>query len=146
MEVTVDYLGSVQFEVKARNHRIVSDQPGENGGFDEGMTPPEFLLASLGSCAAYYAVDYLKRMNLDASGVHVRVTAEKLKPKLVPGTRPAGVRLDNFHVDVDVAAQLSPAQEAGLDDAVHRCLVHNTLTTPPSIAIAIRTLAGAERN
>ena len=49
MRVTVERLGSVLFEIKARGHSIVSDQPEENGGFDEGMTPPELLLASLGS-------------------------------------------------------------------------------------------------
>lgn len=48
MEVRVEHLGGVQFEITARQHRIVSDQPAENGGFDEGMTPPELLLASLG--------------------------------------------------------------------------------------------------
>jgi uncharacterized OsmC-like protein len=45
VEVTVEHLGAVQFEIKARQHTIASDQPGENGGFDEGMTPPELFLA-----------------------------------------------------------------------------------------------------
>jgi len=48
LEVLVDHLGEVQFEAKARGHKVFCDQPLENGGFDEGMTPPEFLLASLG--------------------------------------------------------------------------------------------------
>ena len=47
MEVLVEHLGSVQFEITARQHRVVSDQPVEQGGFDEGMTPPELMLASL---------------------------------------------------------------------------------------------------
>jgi hypothetical protein len=41
MEVTVQHLGAVQFEIKARQHIIISDQPEENFGYDEGMTPPE---------------------------------------------------------------------------------------------------------
>ena len=49
MEVIVEHLGDVQFQIKARQHTIVSDQPLQNGGFDEGMTPPEMLLAALGS-------------------------------------------------------------------------------------------------
>ena len=43
------------------------------------MTPPEFMLASLGSCAAFYAVQYLKARKLALGGVEVSVTAEKLK-------------------------------------------------------------------
>jgi len=52
MEVTVEHLGSVQFEIRARGHFLASDQPIEDGGFDEGMTPPELLLAALASCWA----------------------------------------------------------------------------------------------
>jgi organic hydroperoxide reductase OsmC/OhrA len=36
---------------KPTSTQFSSDQPVENGGHDEGMTPPELLLASLGSCA-----------------------------------------------------------------------------------------------
>ena len=68
LEVSVEHLGAVQFEIKARKNSVMSDQPEENGGFDEGMTPPELMLASLGSCAAFYAVDYLKRQKLPTEG------------------------------------------------------------------------------
>jgi uncharacterized OsmC-like protein len=131
MEVTVEHLGAVQFEIKARQHKIVSDQPAENNGFDEGMTPPELLLASLGSCAAYYAVDYLKRNHIDADGVKTRVTAEKVKGPF---------RLDNFNIEVEVGTELDNAQLKGLEDAVHRCLIHNTLLHPPTMNVAVRTL------
>jgi len=43
MEVTVEHLGAVQFEIKARQHTIACDQPPENGGFDEGMTAPRIV-------------------------------------------------------------------------------------------------------
>ena len=130
MEVTVNHLGAVQFEIRARQHIVVSDQPPENNGYDEGMTPPELLLASLGSCAAYYAVDYLKRSKIDAGGVKVRVTAEKVK---------APFRLDNFKIEVEVEAELDDSQRNGLEDAVHRCLIHNTLLHPPTMHVTIHT-------
>ncbi len=136
VEVSVEHLGSVQFEIKARKHSIVCDQPAENGGFDEGMTPPELMLASLGSCAGFYAADYLKRQKLTAEGTKVRVTAEKAK-------NPS--RLDNFKIEVEVAAGLSAEHVKGIEEAVHRCLIHNTLTHPPKIELEIKgatTVAG----
>ena len=129
LEVSVEHLGAVQFEIKARKNSVVSDQPEENGGFDEGMTPPELMLASLGSCAAFYAVDYLKRQKLPVEGIKVRVTAEKAK-------NPA--RLDQFKIEVDVPAGLGDEHLKGVDEAVRRCLIHNTLTHPPAMEIAIR--------
>jgi putative redox protein len=50
----------VQLEAEARGHRLLSDQPLSNGGDDAGMTPPELMLASLGTCAGYYALQYLR--------------------------------------------------------------------------------------
>lgn len=131
MKVTVEHLGSVQFEITARHHKIISDQPEENGGFDEGVTPPELLLASLGSCAAYYAAEYLKRNGLANEGTRVEVSAEKVK---------GPARLDHFTIAVEVPAALEPKHEEGIAAAVNKCLVHNTLTHPPQISLQI--LAG----
>jgi uncharacterized OsmC-like protein len=59
METLVRYLGHTKFEASTRGHRILCDQPVENQGTDAGMSPPEFLLVSLGTCAGYYATQYL---------------------------------------------------------------------------------------
>lgn len=136
MEVQVEHLGALQFEIKTREHTIVSDQPRENGGFDEGMTPPELLLASLGSCAAYYAADYLRRNKLANEGTRVHIVAEKEK-------NPA--RVDHFRIELEIPVELSEVHLKGVEDAVHRCLIHNTLLHPPIIETVVRSAVGAER-
>ena len=128
MEVTIKHLDRVKFSVQSRSHTILCDQPAENGGEDSGMTPPELLLASLGSCAAFYAVQYLKSRNLAESGVEVSVTADKL-------TQPA--RMGNFRVQVTCPVVLSEGHTTGLMRSVHHCLVHNTLLSPPEIKIEL---------
>jgi putative redox protein len=132
MEVTVEHVGAVQFEIKARQHTIASDQPAENGGFDEGMTPPELFLASLGSCAAFYAAAYLRQRGLATEGTRVHVHAEKAK-------NPA--RVDNIRIDVDLPVDCEQRDREGVDRAVHNCLIHNTLLHPPTIEIAIHAPA-----
>lgn len=128
MEVTINHLGDVQFEVKARNHKVYCDQPVEAGGYDEGMTPPEFFLASLGTCAGYYAAQYAKGHNLPTKGLCVRVTAEKVK---------SPARLDDLRIFVDYPEALDDRHREGLLRAVHACLIHNTLLTPPKITTEI---------
>ncbi|HWR16257.1 MAG TPA: OsmC family protein [Terriglobales bacterium] len=130
MEVLIEHLGAVQFEIKARQHVIVSDQPADNGGYDEGMTPPELMLASLGSCAAFYAAAYLKKHGLASEGTKVRITAEKVK---------GPARLDDFKIEVDIPVELDEKHRAGVEDSVHRCLIHNTLLAPPKIGINIKS-------
>ena len=130
MEVKITHLDKVKFAIHSRSHSVICDQPTENGGEDSGMTPPELLLASLGSCAAFYAMQYLKTRNLAETGVEVTVTAEKLK-------QPA--RVGNFRVHVVCPVSLTEEQTEGLMRSVHHCLVHNTLLTPPEIAIELTT-------
>ncbi|MEQ1883811.1 MAG: OsmC family protein [Bryobacteraceae bacterium] len=128
LEVVVNHLGDVQFEVTARGHRIYCDQPVENGGFDEGMTPPEFLLASLGACAGYYAAQYLKINRLATDGLQVRVQAEK-------AAKPA--RLGELSIDVQYVGTLTAKHHAALLDAVRKCLIHNTLLHPPKLEVRV---------
>ncbi len=128
MEVKVTHLDQVKFAIHSRSHSILCDQPQDNGGTDSGMTPPELLLASLGSCAAFYAVQYLRTRNLDDQGVEVSVTAEKLK-------QPS--RLGNFRIHVSCPTALTEEQEQGLMRSVHHCLVHTTLLNPPEIQIEL---------
>jgi putative redox protein len=134
-EVVVEHLGAVQFEVKARNHTIVCDQPEASGGFDEGMTPPELMLASLGTCAGYYAVQYLKNWKLPMDGLRLRVTAEKVKP-------PA--RLDEFRIEIDYLEVLDARHREGLVRAVNSCLIHNTLLHSPTIRVEVNSSQAAQ--
>ena len=132
MEVRVEHLGGVQFEVKARHHRIACDQPVENGGFDEGMTPPELLLASLGTCAGFYAAQYLKKHQLASEGTTVRVSAEK-------DTNPP--RLNQFRIFLEVPAGISGQHREGIEEAVRHCLIHNTLLNSPTISLSVSSVA-----
>jgi uncharacterized OsmC-like protein len=86
------------------------------------------MLASLGACAEFYAVQYLRTRKLDDSGVEVTVTAEKLM-------QPA--RLGNFRIHVACPAALSPEQTEGLRRSVHHCLIHNTLLSVPTVEIEL---------
>jgi uncharacterized OsmC-like protein len=135
MQVHVQQLENVKFAIHARHHTVICDQPAENCGTDEGMTPPEFLLGSLGSCAVFYAVQYLKARNLASGGVEVTVTAEKLK---------CPARLGNFKIEVDCPIALTEEQQQGMVRSVHSCLIHNTLMSVPEIAIELKlpVLAG----
>jgi uncharacterized OsmC-like protein len=133
MEVKIRHLGSVKFEASTRGHRVTCDQPADNGGADQGMTPPELLLASLGTCAGFYAAQYLKTRNLSASGLEVTVHAEKL-------TQPA--RVGQFRLEL-LVPDLDPRHEAGILRAVKACLIHNTLQHAPSIETVLRVSAEA---
>jgi len=130
MEALVQYLDGVRFEAAASGHVVISDQPTSNGGTNTGMSPPEFLLISLGTCAGYYAAEYLKTRSLSPNGLRVHVSAEK-------ASGPA--RLASFRITVEVP-NIEERHRQGVERAVRSCLVHNTLLNTPSIETVVRNL------
>jgi hypothetical protein len=58
------------------------------------------------------------------------VTSEKLK---------SPARLGNFRIQVSCPVPLTEEHSEGLMRSVKHCLVHNTLLSPPEIAIELTT-------
>ena len=129
METVVRYLGNTKFEAACRGHKVVCDQPAENQGTDTGMSPPEFLLVSLATCAGYYASQYLLTRALSTEQLTIRVSAEKGAPP---------PRLASFVVEVE-APHVDPKHRDGLLRAVKACLIHNTLSHAAAIDLHVHT-------
>lgn len=127
MQSSTLYLGGKRFSTQIGAHQILTDQPLENGGENSAPTPPDLLLASLGACAAHYAMEYLSTRYLPTEHLHVQVLADKT-------ARP--VHLDNFRVIVETAP-LEAKHLQGLQRAVETCLIHRTLIANPKVEIQL---------
>jgi putative redox protein len=130
MEVRIRHGKGLQSEAFARFHRVVCDQPFNEGGGDSGMTPPELMLAALGCCAMHYAGEFMRARGLALEDIEIRVSAVK-------GGQPA--RLVEIGIEVD-APGLSTRVRAGLMKAVEACLLHRTLASPPRVKLSMTTL------
>jgi putative redox protein len=128
-QVEVSYLGGESYAVATRGHTLVTDQPATTGGADTAMTPTELLIASLGSCVAFYVGRYLARHGLNRAGLHITAnfTTATDRP-----ARVAGVRLA-----IQVPGDIPPSRQAALLAVASHCTVHNTLRQPPDIAIEL---------
>jgi len=85
-------------------------------------------LASLGTCAGYYALQYLKARRLSTEGLTVKVEAGK-------AAQPA--RMDNFRILIDVPGLADPRHREGVIRAAKNCLIHHTMLHSPSIDLAL---------
>ena len=117
-----------RFDIQVRGHTVTVDQPEAVGGTDVGPTPTELFVASLASCVAFYARRYLRRHDIDPTGLVVRTTYRM-------GTRPA--RVEAVDLEIQLPVELSPARRAGLLAQAGHCTVHNTITHAPGIAITL---------
>jgi len=130
MEVRIRHGKDVQSEAFARFHRVVCDQPFDEGGSDRGMTPPELMLSALGCCAMHYAVAYLRTRKLLLEGIELKVSATK-------GGQP--MRLVEIEIEVDAPGLTARARE-GLIKSIETCLLHRTLADPPKMRVALATV------
>ena len=134
MEVNVRYLGGKKFEMTARGHHVVADQPLDDDGTDAAMTPTELFLSGLGACAAYYAEEYLRARALPDDGLEVRLSATKAE-------KPA--RITKVRMDV-IAPGLTQRHRDGILRAVGACLLENNLHKPPAIEVQVLSNKAAE--
>lgn len=125
MEVTLHHDGGACFTAQARQHRVHLDQPADDGATDNGMTPAELLLASLGGSIGQYVAQYLQLRELSAEGLEVRVRAQ-------PSQRP--LRLKDFQIEVIVPA-LTERQLRSLEKSFPAGIVQNTIAFENTLRI-----------
>jgi len=134
LDVTLQYTTGARFVAESRQHRIVVDQPAEDGATDHGMTPAELLLAALGGCVGQYVAQYLALRNLSAKGLLVRVEADR-------NSRP--LRLDNFRVEI-IAPGLTERQLRALEKTLPAGLVQNAVSRENPLHITVRAMPAGD--
>ena len=109
--------GSLKHDLKVRTHRLLADEPRENGGDDSAPSPQELLAASLASCTAITIEMYAARKGWEVGDLEVDVNYE-------PAQRGSPTR---FSMEVRMPKELPDEQRERLMQIAAKCLVHRTL-------------------
>jgi len=134
LEITLQYTEGARFVAEARHHRLVIDQPAEDGASDHGMTPAELLLTSLGGCVGQYVAQYLSIRGMPSDGLLVRVEAKR-------AARP--LRITDFEVKV-VVPGLSDRQLRALEKSFPAGLVQNAISQENTLQITAVSMQGSD--
>jgi putative redox protein len=127
-KITTQYKGDMLFETMVGNHKIQIDVPAGMGGKDRGPTPPEFFVASLGSCVAAFVANYCNQAGIDASGLNVDVTFDKADDP---------TRLVNVQVQVNLPNGKIKGREKALLRVAGHCPVHETICSLDDVDISL---------
>lgn len=123
-QVEVVHQKDYTFEVKSKDYQFKVDTKGE------GITPPDALLASLGSCIGVYLRKYAEGSKLGIENFSINVAAEFSKEP--------PVCFKEIKVSLDLkGVQLDERRKKALLDFIKNCPVHHTLEANPSIEIKI---------
>jgi putative redox protein len=125
----IKFHSMTKFEISNGRHTIISDQPKEARGTDEGMSPTEILAGALGSCVAVFVAGLLQRRNIDLSTCSINVEWEMANnPR----------RMSDFYLTLRLPKGLSDSEKEAILKAANHCTVHNTLHNAPEIKISIK--------
>jgi len=119
----VNYQDS-SFKVSSKDYEFVVDTKGK------GITPPDTLLASLGSCVGVYIRKYVNGAKIDLEEFKIKVEAEFSQDK------PVCFKKINVFIDIK-DKQLDERRKQALLAFIKNCPIHNTLKNNPDIELAI---------
>ncbi|MBY4676216.1 OsmC family protein [Marinobacterium arenosum] len=128
ISVTTKMGASSKVEASIRDHRVVIDQPRNAGGTDEGPTPLEYFLFSLGGCIATIARLAASQQGIELRGIEVQLEAGLNLAGLLG--KPTEDRVGFQYIDVKATldADLNEQQKvAFLDEVCERCPLHDNI-------------------
>jgi putative redox protein len=129
MKIIATYQYGDRFDVELRGHRLVVDQPADDGGGDQGPTPTELFVASLAACVGFYAERFLRRHGLAAEDLRVEAHAS------MSNDRPA--RVGEITLQLAGLPPMPAGRRAALHAVVEHCTVHNSIRQAPQIRIRL---------
>jgi putative redox protein len=129
MNVEIEFPGGVQVAARFKGHTVLTDQPREHGGTGRAPQPFDLFLASLGTCAGYYALRFCQERGIDTRGLGLTLATE---------ADPESKRLRAIRLDVHLPEIFPVRYRAAILRAVDQCAVRRAIAEPPLfLAVAV---------
>lgn len=130
---------------KARRHALIADEPLSYGGTDEGPSPYDYLSIALGACTTMTLRMYVERKGWDVGKLSVEIDHEKIHAvdcqNCDEATKPSSTRIDKFHRNIKVSAEIDEDIRAKLLEIADKCPVHKTLHSTTLVTSSIDIIA-----
>lgn len=124
----MEFPGGVAVDARVGSHRIRTDQPESNGGSDSAPSPFDLFLASLGTCAGFYALRFCQQREIDTDGLEVSLDTE---------WDPERRRIATVKIEVTPPPGFPEKYEEALLRSVDQCSVKRHVMGAPEFRIEV---------
>ena len=122
ISVSASMKAGCQVHADIRGHKVTIDQPERAGGTDEGPTPLEFFLFSLGGCIASIARIAATQQKIEMRGIDIDVDGTMNPAGLLGKPTEDRIGFQTITVKAKIDADLSDEEKAKfLEEICHRC-------------------------
>lgn len=126
MDLIISFPGGARVDAHVGGHVIETDQPLRDGGQDSAPTPFVLFLASIGTCAGIYVLNFCKQREIPTEGIRV---VQRLH-------RNAETRMfEQIDLDIEVPPEFPAKYYDALVRAANQCTVKKHLEHPPRFSV-----------
>jgi len=123
MEMLISFPGGARVDAQFGPHTVRTDQPPSAGGEGSAPAPFSVFLASIGTCAGIYVLNFCRQRGLPTEGIRIvqRVDGSAAKPGMV----------GQITLDIQVPPTFPEKYYDALIRAADQCTVKKHLESPP---------------
>jgi putative redox protein len=127
-EIKVVFSGGLKVDAEVHGHVIRTDQPVRDGGEGAAPSPFDLFLASLATCAGYYALAFCIGRGIATGGLSVSLVTEKES-----GAKTIG----RMTIRIGLPAGFPDKYREAIGKAVDACAVKAHINNPPVFEVVV---------
>src|SRR5262249_7405970 len=120
--MSITFPGGVAVDAEFRGLKVHTDQQPEHGGGGTGPEPFELFLASMGTCAGFYALRFCQQRGIDTQGLGLTLTTEK---------DPSRTRIGRVHITIQLPPEFPDKYRDAIVRAADQCAVKRHVVEAP---------------
>jgi ribosomal protein S12 methylthiotransferase accessory factor len=122
----IEFPGGLRVDALHEGFRIRTDQPVSQGGDGTAPSPFDLFLAAIGTCAGFYALQFLQQRGLETNGLSLT---------LMPERDPEKKLVTRITIDVILPESFPEKYRDALVRAVCQCSVKRHLAETPGFEV-----------
>ncbi len=126
MPMEIRFPGGVAVEALHAGMTIRTDQPVKAGGAGTAPSPFDLFLASIGTCAGYYALRFCQERNLSTAGLALSVDWERSEETKL---------ISRIRIEVTLPEGFPEKYRSAIVRATDQCTVKKHLVNAPAIEV-----------
>lgn len=129
MEMKIGFPGGMRVEASFQGFSVLTDQPASAGGEGSAPSPFSLFLASIPTCAGFFALRFCQERDIDTAGMAVSASFDRDS---------ATGALTRVAIDLTLPPGFPEKYKKPILRAMDECSVKRALMTPPNFEITLK--------